>query len=170
MKSIAAKLGLAAEASEDAILTEVTRLQNRITTLEPLDEENKTLKNRVNAIDDAQCEILLDLHGVKEEKLRNRLKPVLVGMKNREERIAALVDFGHKAIEPGKADKGAQTRVLNRADGKTASAEVPADEKELAAKAEAEINDYKIRNRCSYADARNSVRSAKPELFGLTKS
>jgi hypothetical protein len=80
MKNIATVLGLAAEASEEAILAEVTRLQNRVTTLEPLDAENVKLQNRLKELDAANVDALLAGHGVKDAKVLNRLKPVLLGM------------------------------------------------------------------------------------------
>lgn len=166
MKNIATKLGLAPEASEDAILGEVIKLQNRLTTLEPLSAENEKLKNRITAFDGEQVDSLLALHGVKEEKLVNRLKPVLAAMPTRADRVAALLDFGFKPAEATKPAP-ASGRVLNRADGKPAAAEPAGNEQELAAKAEAEINSYRLTNRCTYGAARNAVRAQKPELFGL---
>jgi len=80
MKNIATILGLAAEASEEAILAEVTRLQNRVTTLEPLDNENVKLQNRLKELDAANVDALLAGHGVKDAKILNRMKPVLLGM------------------------------------------------------------------------------------------
>jgi len=168
MKSIANKLGLAAEASEESILAEVTRLMNRVTELIPHEEENKTLKNRIAAFDSEQITTLLDLYGVKEEKLRNRIAKSLESLKNREERVTALTDFGYKLADP-KADKGNQARVINRSESGARQENAGADEQELAQKAEREIVDYKIKNRCTYAEARNAIRIAKPELFGLSK-
>ena len=78
MKNIATKLGLAAEASEDAILAELTKIQNRVTTLEPLATENTTLKNRITELDAANVDALLANHGVKDVKVHNRMKPILV--------------------------------------------------------------------------------------------
>jgi phage I-like protein len=104
MKNAATKLGLAPEASEDAILGAVTTLLNRVSTLE---SENQMLLGE-------QVDAILDAHQVKEEKLRNRLKLVLAGLQNRAERIAALGDLG---IRPGDARTFTATRVLNRGGG-----------------------------------------------------
>ena len=61
-------------------------------------------------------------------------------------------------------------RLLNRSEGRQPRAEIiTLNEQALAQRAEAEIGDYKIRNRCTYAEARNAVRIARPELFGLEK-
>jgi hypothetical protein len=169
MNTVAIKLGLAADAPEETILAEVTRLLNRVTEMVPHEEENKSLRDRLGIIDAEQVHTLLDLHGVKDEKIRNRLRPVLIGLKNREERAAALLDFGFKPEERRAPDR--QTaRLLNRVEGRPLRPELPGlNEQALAQRAEAEIGDYKIRNRCTYAEARNAVRIAKPELFGLEK-
>lgn len=167
MQSVAQKLGLSPEASEQTVLAEVVKLLNRIDTLTPFEEANKTLTNRVSALETEQVDALLDLHQVKEEKIRNRVKPMLAPLKNREERVAALLDLGFKpADEKGGGDKG---RILNRGEAKSGQQITEVDEQALAQKAEAEVNDYKIRNRCSYSEARNAVRIAKPELFGIAK-
>jgi phage I-like protein len=169
MNTVAIKLGLTADASEEIVLAEVTRLLNRVTEMIPHEEENKSLRDRLGAIDGEQVHTLLDLHGVKDEKIRNRLKPVLMGLKNREERVAALLDFGFKPEERRSADRQ-PPRLLNRGEGRQPRTEVLGlNEQALAQRAEAEIGDYKIRNRCTYAEARNAVRIAKPELFGLEK-
>jgi len=169
MNTVAHKLGLAADASEESILEEVTRLLNRVTELIPHEEENKSLRERLGAFDNDQVHTLLDLHGVREEKIRNRLQPVLIVLKSREERVAALLDFGFKP-EDCRAQNRPTPRLLNRGEGRQSRSEwMSANEQALAQKAEAEIGDYKIRNRCTYAEARNAVRVAKPELFGLEK-
>jgi hypothetical protein len=171
MNTVAIKLGLAAEVSEEIILAEVTRLLNRVTDMIPHEEENKSLRERLGVIDGEQVHTLLDLHGVRDEKIRNRLKPVLMGLKNREERVAALLDFGFKPEERRQASADRlPPRLLNRHEGRQPRPEIlNLNEQALAQRAEAEIGDYKIRNRCTYAEARNAVRVARPELFGLEK-
>lgn len=167
MKSIATRLGLSAEASEDAILAEVTKLFNRAETAEgqlaPLKNRNTELEGVNVTLLDEQVDALLDAHGVKEAKLRNRLKPALIPLKNREDRVGFLVDLGHKA---GTAKPAV---VLNRDQGRTpGQEETPAtdDAAALAQKVEAEIQTYKITNRCSYEQASRHVMLTKPELFG----
>jgi len=169
MNTVAMKLGLAADAPEEIVLAEVSRLLNRVAELIPHEEENKALRNRLSIIDAEQVQTLLDLHGVKDEKIRNRLKPVLSALTNREERVLALVDFGFKA-EERRAPVAQGARVINRNEGRQPRPEIlNLNEQAMAQRAEAEIGDYKIRNRCTYAEARNAVRTAKPELFGLEK-
>lgn len=142
MKSIAQKLGLAAEASEDAILGEVIKLQNRLTTLEPLSGENEKLKNRVAEVEADACESLLDGCGIKpDDKRRAHLVSSLKVLKNREERLAHLLDFDIKPVED-KAGKPAQSRVLNRKDGKqTEAITEEADEQALAGKIKNRTNE-----------------------------
>jgi hypothetical protein len=169
MNTVALKLGLATDVSEEIILAEVSRLLNRVTEMIPHEEENKSLRERVGMIDADQVHTLLDLHGVRDERIRNRLKPVLMSLKNREERVAALLDFGFKTEERRATEKPVP-RLLNRGEGRQPRSEIMNhNEQALAQRAESEIGDYKIRNRCSYAEARNAVRTARPELFGLEK-
>jgi hypothetical protein len=169
MNTVADKLGLATDVSEEMVLAEVTRLLNRVTEMIPHEEENKSLRERLSIIDADQVHTLLDWHGVRDEKIRNRLKPVLMSLKNREERVAALLDFGFKPEERRTTERPAP-RLLNRGEGRQPRSEVMnVNEQALAQRAEAEIGDYKIRNRCTYAEARNAVRIARPELFGLEK-
>jgi hypothetical protein len=118
MKNIATKLGLAAEASEDAILAEVTKIQNRVAELQPLAAENTTLKNRVTELDAANVDALLAGHGVKDAKVLNRMKPILVATPAAD-RQACLDELIPKA--PGGAATGAaasnassQTKLHNR--------------------------------------------------------
>jgi hypothetical protein len=169
MNTVANKLGLAADVSEETILAEVTRLLNRLAEMIPHEDENKSLRERLSAVDAEQVHTLLDLHGVRDEKIRHRLQPVLTSLKNREERVTALLDFGFKPEERRTTERTAP-RLLNRSEGRQPRAElITVNEQALAQRAEAEIGDYKIRNRCTYAEARNAVRIARPELFGLDK-
>ena len=145
MKQIATRLGLSADASEEAILGELTKLENRATTAEgqvtPLTIERDTLKNRVTALDAEQIDADLDAHGVKDEAVRNRLKPVLGTMKNRKERVEFLTDIVAKPAVEAKP----QTKLFNR-DGKApAGGKSPAGENLGADKEKAQ----RIMNRAS---------------------
>jgi hypothetical protein len=141
MKNIATKLGLAAEASEDAILAEVTKIQNRIVELTPLADDNTKLKNRIAVADAAAVDSLLAAHGVKDQKVLNRLKPVLLGIEKQEDRVATLTDFGFK---PGEQKTTATPRVLNRGAGAVTAQEAGDDE--AAQKAE-QARATKVMNR-----------------------
>ena len=169
MKDLLAAMGLSADASEKSAIDKWTELKNRVATLEPFEADNKTLKNRNTELESEQIESLLDAHGVKEEKLRNRIKLAITTLKNRQERVEALIEFGFKALEAGK---GGGTRLLNRDQGNGVTKQPDLggeDEKALAQKAESEITDYQLKNRCTYTEARNTVRNRKPELFGITR-
>lgn len=115
MKDIAIKLGLAAEAGEPAILAEITRIQNRNSTLEPLDAENKTLKNRIQQIDAEAVAGLLAELAITDEKLVNRLRPVLANYATRAERLAFMDDCGFSGqTATGNKPEAKQTKLFNR--------------------------------------------------------
>jgi len=145
MKNVIKALGLADEANEENILAAVTRLQNRAGELEPLGAENTKLKSRLAELEAEQSDALLDACGVKEDKVRNRLRDGMMLLTNREERLAYLSDFGYA---PGKSHAQdarttavAATRVLNRGTG----AARPVDNGNLDERALTN----KIRNRAS---------------------
>lgn len=128
MKSVCTLLGLSAEAEETAVHAAVSRLLNRgdITTdaLAALRAEHQSLAEQNQTLLGEQAEALLDGCGVKDERLRNRLADGLKLLKNRQERLGYLADFGY---EPGKASaEGSRptARVLNRGTG--AARELPA--------------------------------------------
>jgi len=119
MNNIAQKLGLAAEAGEDAMLAEVARLQSRLATLEPLEAENFKLKNRIRQIDEDAVAGLLAERKITDERILNRLKPVLANYASRDERVAFLDDCGFKP-EPAPTFTGpapataSQVKLRNR--------------------------------------------------------
>jgi len=119
MNRIATKLGLAADAGADDILEAVSRIMNRadITpdALAILQAGHESLAEQNLALLGEQVDSLLAEHGVRDEKVVNRLRPVLAGLKNRAERVATLGDFGFKAA--GERSQSAATRVLNRGTG-----------------------------------------------------
>ncbi|MEY4428708.1 MAG: hypothetical protein RLZZ182_1397 [Pseudomonadota bacterium] len=178
MKNIASKLGLTAEASEDAIIAEVTKLQNRATSAEAkvsgLETENNSLKNRVTEQDNEQIESEFDARTVEEPK-RVKLRPVLAAMKNREERVEFLNDVvGEPDDDADDQEDKLQTRsgkpVLNRATAgnpRGKAKETFEDSAATAAAMQAEVESYRLANRCTYDQAFNMVRLKKPELFGI---
>jgi len=103
MKQIAQRLGLSGDASEEAILGELTKLETRATAAEsqlaPLKVERDTLKNRVATLDGEQIDSELDAHGLTDEAIRNRVKPVLLPMTNRADRV----EFIKLLQKPGDA-------------------------------------------------------------------
>ncbi|HXI73461.1 MAG TPA: phage protease [Verrucomicrobiae bacterium] len=131
MKSIATKLGLAAEASEDAILAEVTKILNRATTAEaeltPLKNRKTELETQNQTLLGEQVDGILVEHKITDTKVINRLKPVLTGLKDRADRVGYLTDCGFKA----GGEKTTTTRVLNRGTG-AASAQTGEETDEAA--------------------------------------
>lgn len=149
MKTVCTLLGLSAEADEASVHAAVTKLLNRgdisVADLQTLRNEHKAFGELNVTLLGEQVDGLLDLHGVKEEKIRNRLKLVLADLKNREERVAVLSDFGFKQVE-AKQEKAGHGRVLNRGTGKTAEQETPidaADEKAVTEKIKNRANELK---------------------------
>lgn len=176
MKQIAALLGLAAEASEDSILTAVTALKNRATDAETklttATTEATELRNRVATQDDEAIDAEFDAREVEEGK-RTKLKPVLKAMKNREERVAFLDEVigkpGEEDTAPAEVTTHSGKPVLNRGNAGTPKpnkgGKAAANPQEAAQKIEAEVQEYKLANRCTYEQAYNTVRLRKPELF-----
>jgi uncharacterized Zn finger protein (UPF0148 family) len=135
MNKLAKVLGLADEAGEEAILAAVTRLQNRASELEPLSAENTALKNRVQQMEAEQVAGLFAERKITDDKIINRLKPVLTGLANREERLAFLNDCGFVAHEVTSAGSAKPpVRVLNRGSVPQTTAETVTDEKSVADK------------------------------------
>jgi len=171
MNSVATKLGLSAEASEEAILAAVTGI---ITERDGIKAEITPLKNRVSELETANKELLdaqidadLDTHAIKDDAKRAKLKPVLAAMKNRAERIEFLKDIVGKpttATERAAKDKA----LLNRKDAKPPEDGAGAgdDDAKSAKQRESEVREYQLRNRCSYGEAWNAVRRDKPEQIG----
>jgi phage I-like protein len=170
MKSVATKLGLSPDASEEAILADVTKLLNRgdisIADLNTLRNEAQTLKTDNTALLDEQIDGVLAERNITDTKIINRLKPMLKPLKNRADRIACLDEIGFDGEEE-TAETETAGKVLNRNDGKTPNgAGAGANtEQERVQKQEAEIDDYRIKNRCTYEVARDQVRRKQPGLF-----
>ena len=151
MKQIAQRLGLSADASEEAILGELTKLENRANKAEaalaPLATERDTLKNRVTTLEDAQAEADLTAHGITENDAdRPQLKAGL--LQNREIGLAFLKRIATKATETGKIP------LTNRA-----TAKVPGAAAETGKDADADKKKgVAIRNRAQ------SLQAANPKL------
>lgn len=122
MKTIATRLGLSADASEEAVLAEVNKVMNRATEAEgkilPLNTRVTMLETANTALLDEQVDALLTEHGVKDAKVINRLKPLLAPLKNREERVLCLTELGIKA-NAGRDAGAPGGKVLNRGETKT---------------------------------------------------
>jgi len=119
MKKIAAKLGLSAEASEDAILDEIETLIGKAKKNNKTeeDEEKKELKNRLSTLLDEQIGSELETAGITDAEQITELKPYLTGLKNREARQRFL-----KTLKPASQETAAaqnKTPLTNRATAKT---------------------------------------------------
>ena len=116
MKSVATKLGLSADASEEAVLEQVSKLMNRATAAE---DQVTPLTARVMALEAGNLVLLseqLDADfataGVTDGKIINRHKGLLSDpkhFKNREERVAFITD-----LAPAKAGTTSQRKLMNR--------------------------------------------------------
>ena len=123
MKSVCTLLGLSADASEEAAHAEITKMKNRLVTVEgqvaPLQARVTELETSNATLVDEQIAADLDGKGIKDEKVRNRLVPVLKPMKNRAERIAFIEDVVGKPTQAGNGNGGGnsgqpQKKLLNR--------------------------------------------------------
>lgn len=123
MKNIAVELGLDPNTDEAGIVAVVRKLMNRgdipVAELATLKNRKTELETENKTLLDEQIDGLLSEHGVKDEKIVNRLKPVLAGLKNRADRVAALTDFGYKPGQaaPASSSQSQSSRVLNRGNG-----------------------------------------------------
>lgn len=133
MKLIAQRLGLSADASEEAILGELTKLTNRATSAEQerdgLKGQLDPLKNRVTELLAEQIDADLDAHGIKDDAKRTKLKPVLATMKNRADRV----DFLAMLAPEEKAGAPVKQALTNRQPAKTPGAAPSAEEAETKA-------------------------------------
>lgn len=133
MTTVLTALGLSADATEESALAAVT-----------------ALKNRVGELDAEQVDGLLAERKIQNEKIVNRLKPVLRAMKNREERAAFLDEC------VAAAGHGAATRVLNRGTGdagRLKSDAASADEKTSAERITNRAHELQTRGYAKFADA-----------------
>ena len=165
MKNIATRLGLTAEASEEAVLAEITKLQNRAETSE---KENAPLKNRVTELEGQNQTLLTsqvesDLERFKNrykeedrEKIKNRL------LKDREGAIEIL-----EAMPETKPVAGASASqpIHNRAGAKVPNLGATAGVGSESIERQREVEAYRNSKGCDFETAWNAVRRMKPELF-----
>ena len=170
MKTVATKLGLAADASEESVLAEVSKIMNRAVDLggrvEPLQARVVELETENANLLSEQIDADFASSGIKDEKIINRHKPILSDpkhFKNREERVEFMKDLAPKGAGSETGAPSLQRKLHNR-DAK-GPGEAIEDEAARSRRAEAAVQDYKIKNRCSYGDARQVVRRLSPELF-----
>ena len=155
MKQIATKLGLSAEASEDAILGELATLQNRATEAEkkllPVTEELAAVKNRLKETEEANADAALESAGIKKDDPDHAIIRTAI-IANREGGLAML-----KRIKPAAAKPAPETsRLTNRATAKAPNGTIEGNENAADPKAEARAG--AIRNRA------NQIKKQTPSL------
>jgi len=149
MKTVCTLLGLSAEADEASVHTAVSKLLNRgdITpdALAALRAEHQLLGETNQTLLGEQLDGLLAEHGIKDAKIINRLTPVLTPLKNREERLACLADFGFILGGKGSSASSNPGRVLNRGSGTPDSGNslAGADDQTIARKIKNRANELK---------------------------
>jgi phage I-like protein len=159
MKNIATKLGLAAEAGEEAILAEVTKIMNRATeseaALKPANEKVIALTTENQTLRAARIEADLDIYKNRfAPEQRESFKALLVT--NREHTLKVL-----QALPAPGGTTTASGMVCNRDVARTPADGVAARNTERAAA----VEDYRLKNRCTFTEAWAAVQREKPELF-----
>lgn len=183
MQKLAAFLGLSAEASEDAILTEVTKLRNRADKAE---QDLVPLRNRVTAIEAEnktllEAQVEADLEPLKIHLSAEEITPLREQLiKNRAGTLPTVQILAAKLGKKGDAGGGGggTSRITNRAGAKTPGDKAGAaaggadqgNEEELARQRDKEVREYALRNRCTNTEAWDAVRRDKPELFGIVRN
>jgi phage I-like protein len=161
MKSVAESLGLSADASETAVLAEVTKLKNRAQTAE---DALTPLKNRVKELETSNGELLnaqvdADISPLKGKMPDDQLASLRTAMlANR----ATLLPIVSTMVETLKSDKSGKA-LFNRGSAKVPDGQ-KTDDSRIQNQAAA-VREYQIKNRCTYDDAWKAVRAQKPELF-----
>jgi phage I-like protein len=161
MKSVASALGLSEDASESAVLAEVTKLKNRAVEVDttPLKNRITTLETENKNLLTAQVETDLELYKNRyspesKETIREQL------LKNREGTIIVLKSASEKS------PAGATRPMHNRENRKTPETKTGgATVKDNRAAQNKLVNEIKIANRCSYDDAWAQAEAQSPELF-----
>lgn len=173
MKTVCTLLGLSADADESSVHAAVSKLLNRgdATPVELTQLRNraditadglKALRDENTALLDEQIAADLATHKVTDEKIINRVTPLLKGMKNRADRVAFLAD----CIKPA-GSAAPNVRVLNRQDGKGDKSTTTTDASTITpTQLNAEVR--KIMNRDGIKDFTagfNALAAERPELF-----
>lgn len=171
MKTVANRLGLSPDASEDAVLAEVNKI---IAARDQAVAEVAPLKNRVTELEgtvqksrsdqaDADLETFKD---VIPPNAREAWKAQLIA--NRDGSVALLKGIQEKALNPQSRSSSTVPVLQNRAQGGaggSAGAGATTSAEEIARAQAIAIENYRLANRCTYVQARDVVRAQHPELF-----
>lgn len=157
MKLINRELGLAEDAAESSAVESLKTIKNRAQSLET---EIATLKATNTALLESAVEADLEqFAGVIKD--REAIKAALIA--NRDSTLKLLA-----ALQPAKDDPA---RLTNRDKaGRPAPVVNATDDTDRADKIERAVQDYRITNRCTYEEADQQVRRARPELFAQDAS
>jgi phage I-like protein len=158
MKSIAGLFGLAAEASEDAIVAQATKLQNRSKELET---ELSTLKERITTFEAANVKLLEAQITSDLVKYANRFKPEAKDAWKA--RLLADRDGTIKLLE--SLETSDPKAMANRSAMGTPAASAADPGVDKSAQFAAEVQRYRLNNRAvSFDEAWNATAAAHPEL------
>lgn len=168
MKTVANRLGLSPDASEEAVLAEVNKLlktrDDALAQVEPLKNRVKDLETGLQASKAAQADADMETFAdVIPETARDAWKAQLIA--NRDGTIALLKGIQERA-KAAPAAPGRSAPVLqNRHPGKEKQSGQATDPAALAREQAQAIDEYRIANRCTYMTAREHIRLRRPELF-----
>lgn len=155
MKKIAQRLGLPEDATEEQILAALPEMKNG--DYEKMKNRAETAESELQKLRNAQVEDDLasyaDVIGPKPEP-REFFREAL--LQNRARALGILDQMVAKQKEGQPLSNRQAPRNPDSTPGQRASA---------SADIEREVKAYQLANRCSYSDAWNQVRAAKPELF-----
>jgi len=171
MKTVATKLGLSADAAEEAVLAEVTKIMNHADSAEAkipvLTNRAETAETKLKQAEEAQVEVDLETY---KDRYAPAQQPFIKKMlvTNRAEAVKFLQA---QPVLNGRQVAPARVHVLNRAGDPNQAANgtesVDAENEELRQQRNEAIEAYRITNRCTHEVATDMVRNRKPELFGL---
>lgn len=160
MKQIATKLGLSAEASEEAILGELSKLQNRAEkaeqALDPLTKERDLLKNRLAKSEETMIDGVLDDLGIKDEAERKTTGEMIRNSTDRDATVKVLKNRFNKAAPQTR------TPLTNRA---TAGNPNNKNSESKSALRNRAVAAYMAEHKCEFEPAWNAMSLQKPELF-----
>lgn len=172
MKSVCTLLGLSADASEEAVHAAVSKIINRgdITpeALKTLREEHADRKTQIDMLLGEQVDGLLAENKITNTKVINRVKPALLPLKNREERIAYLTDLGLVGDEGEEKTEHKTGRILNRGSrgGSGGGAREETQEDSVTPQQiDSEVRKIMNRDNVKFDAAFNKLRREQPKLF-----
>lgn len=162
MNSVCTLLGLHAEADEQSVHEAVSALKNRVAELEPFEQQNEILANRLAEHDDAEVDGLIAAKGIAPDDARaTHIKPVLLKMANRADRVSFL-----DACVIVETKTKPQVKLLNRdTRGPGKHEPIEPGTHAHANQIGSAMNHIRNRDKCSVEVAMATARAERPELF-----